>query len=145
MNDSIIDLTDSPPPPRRAADLDASVIFMGATSGKRENPFRMPWVPNSHARYARPDATGIPAGMPPKGMPPKPPVRPKQKSPEPVIECPVCLRTCAQIRKANGKLMTTPCGHLFCENCLGESLRHNNRCPKCRQPAMKNTCIEIFL
>ena len=167
MNDSIIDLTDSPPPPRRlishrhqavpppmAADLDASIIFMGElNSGNRENPFRMPWVPhvpNSHAHTSRTDATGNigpvqgkRVNLLPKAAP-KPPVRPKQKSPEPVMECPICIRTCAEIRKANEKLMTTPCGHLFCKKCLDESLRHSYRCAKCRQPVMKQKCITIF-
>ncbi|RXM96246.1 LON peptidase N-terminal domain and RING finger protein 1 [Acipenser ruthenus] len=30
-------------------------------------------------------------------------------------------------------LVTTPCGHTFCKNCLERSLDHNLRCPLCKQ------------
>ncbi|GAX79485.1 hypothetical protein CEUSTIGMA_g6926.t1 [Chlamydomonas eustigma] len=42
------------------------------------------------------------------------------------LSCSICLEVVC-------RPCTTPCGHNFCRACLRRSLRHNPRCPKCRE------------
>lgn len=43
------------------------------------------------------------------------------------IECCVCFDT---IQKTNN--CTTPCGHMFCFDCIVKCINKNNKCPYCR-------------
>lgn len=39
---------------------------------------------------------------------------------------------------------TTPCGHLFCWNCLAEWLRARNRCPLCREVMAPSRIVPLM-
>lgn len=73
------------------------------------------------------------------------------KKPDPPAEegikltCPICLEDHKRILDAKRKMMTTPCGHLFCDNCLKQSLKQNGMCPKCRQKITLDRCITVYL
>jgi len=41
-------------------------------------------------------------------------------------ECPICLLTLTNPR-------TLKCKHVFCTKCVETSLKHNNRCPVCKE------------
>ena len=66
-----------------------------------------------------------------------------------IIQCPVCLDSLSEI-KSRGKiselyilsspqppsdrgLVSTVCGHVFCEPCLAACLHSRGRCPTCRE------------
>jgi len=73
------------------------------------------------------------------------------KKPEPPAEeglklaCPVCLDDHKAILDSKRKMMTTPCGHVFCDNCLKQSLKQNGMCPKCRKKITLARCITVYL
>lgn len=50
--------------------------------------------------------------------------------------CPVCFETVAGRHP-----IVTPCGHVFCMECLRRSLQHNSNCPLCRNEINRITRI----
>lgn len=47
--------------------------------------------------------------------------------------CPICLETWAELQPSRD-VIKLPCGHAFCERCLGEStVRSAETCPSCRR------------
>ena len=50
------------------------------------------------------------------------PMRPRQ----PLGDCPICLCECTNPR-------WTPCGHVFCRDCIMQHLGMSDKCPLCRQ------------
>jgi hypothetical protein len=69
----------------------------------------------------------------------------KQPSPEkpkkPELKCPICMEGFDIIAATNVKIMSTRCGHIFCEPCLKESLKPSNQkiCPTCRAKLTNKT------
>uniref|UniRef100_T1IQJ1 RING-type domain-containing protein n=1 Tax=Strigamia maritima TaxID=126957 RepID=T1IQJ1_STRMM len=77
----------------------------------------------------------------------------KQPEPEPargslnnrVISCPICFDTDQEIAKNGNHLMSTTCGHIFCKNCISESIQKNRCCPTCRKRLTTRQIHQIFL
>jgi len=75
----------------------------------------------------------------------EPPPKPVASA-EPQISCPVCMESVGDLKKANRKILTTPCGHLFCDVCLKASLQaQQNKCPQCRKKVTFSKCIALFI
>jgi len=85
---------------------------------------------------------------------------PKKKKPEQsqdsVFSCNICMETHAEMKQTNKKIVSTPCGHVFCRPCLemaAKSLYGRmpgptakvNSCPKCRAKYSFNQLIELFV
>ena len=81
------------------------------------------------------------AGPSPKSAPPE------KKTEKPELKCPVCLETFNNIMSNNVKIMSTKCGHLFCEPCLRDSMQVNSKlCPTCRSKLSAKTHYhQVFL
>lgn len=65
-------------------------------------------------------------------------VRPESKVSTPlthhlnhIITCPICLETQKNFSLIGHCLVTTKCGHLFCDNCLKKSISLTHKCPTC--------------
>ena len=41
-------------------------------------------------------------------------------------------------------MKSTPCGHIFCAECLEMSANHSKQCPKCRKKIVLKRCHPIF-
>jgi len=50
----------------------------------------------------------------------------------PTLQCPVCLDPYTAIRGRGDSLVSTLCGHVFCQNCLSVCLSLSDLCPTCR-------------
>merc|ERR1719334_1970571 len=57
------------------------------------------------------------------------PTDPPARAPE--VVCRVCLDSSEEIRKDGKQLMTTTCGHVFCDVCIRDAVRKNHKCPAC--------------
>ena len=55
------------------------------------------------------------------------------------LDCPVCLDSFLSILKNGNKLMSTICGHVFCQSCLFASVKANRKCPACRELIFLNS------
>ena len=47
------------------------------------------------------------------------------------ITCPVCMENVKTFTKSGRLLVTTKCGHLFCNSCIRQSITLLHRCPTC--------------
>ncbi|XP_019626442.1 PREDICTED: E3 ubiquitin-protein ligase RNF4-like [Branchiostoma belcheri] len=66
-------------------------------------------------------------------------------SPPKTISCPVCLDDAKQISVTGRRLMSTVCGHVFCETCLKEALQTQKKCPNCRKKLTVKQIHPIFI
>merc|ERR1712179_359240 len=53
-------------------------------------------------------------------------------SPSSPLQCPVCLEEFRSIRRRGSPLVSTICGHVFCNRCLTTCIRTSGNCPSCR-------------
>lgn len=49
------------------------------------------------------------------------------------VSCPICMDGYAEIIHSGRLIMSTKCGHIFCSQCLQNSLKSANSCPACRK------------
>ncbi|KAM8870959.1 E3 ubiquitin-protein ligase RNF4-like isoform 1-T3 [Spinachia spinachia] len=49
------------------------------------------------------------------------------------ISCPVCLDSYSEIVESRRLVVSTKCGHVFCRQCLRDSLTSSHTCPTCRK------------
>ncbi|XP_029960873.1 E3 ubiquitin-protein ligase RNF4 isoform X2 [Salarias fasciatus] len=49
------------------------------------------------------------------------------------ISCPICLDVHSEILESGRLIVSTQCGHVFCSQCLRDSLKAAHTCPTCRK------------
>ena len=54
-------------------------------------------------------------------------------SPASLISCPICLETLVSIKAREKDIVTTVCGHIFCQECFVMTISHSKQCPTCRK------------
>ncbi|KAJ3015497.1 hypothetical protein HKX48_004573 [Thoreauomyces humboldtii] len=81
-------------------------------------------------REPRPFAAVPPPQLPPLGPPEDPAA----------IKCAICL----DVFGVSTKLCATQCGHVFCEGCITDAKKVNNKCPVCRKVLGKKPLIRLF-
>ena len=59
-------------------------------------------------------------------------------------QCPVCFEDLQDLPPGIN-VLATPCGHLFCSNCLNQHLENSNACPTCRKSLQGDQSLQIFL
>ncbi|XP_078037062.1 LON peptidase N-terminal domain and RING finger protein 2 [Augochlora pura] len=55
------------------------------------------------------------------------------------LSCPICYEELS----SDIKPMSTPCGHIFCHNCLLEAIRISKRCPICKKSVKFPRCTRL--
>ena len=59
-----------------------------------------------------------------------------------MLKCTICL----ELASPSTQLVSTNCGHIFCEECLISALKVAKKCPNCRKKlAAKNSWHKLFL
>ncbi|BFZ01318.1 hypothetical protein BsWGS_04357 [Bradybaena similaris] len=67
-------------------------------------------------------------------------------SPEGVkISCPVCLDDAKQIQRSEKTVMSTTCGHIFCDVCIKAAIRNQRACPTCRKKLYPRNIHPLFI
>ncbi|KAA0184247.1 hypothetical protein HAZT_HAZT003480 [Hyalella azteca] len=61
------------------------------------------------------------------------------------ISCPICCDTLMDIKERREHLVSTVCGHVFCEVCLDEAVRRTQQCPTCRRRLTKRQFHKLFI
>ncbi|XP_067928255.1 E3 ubiquitin-protein ligase RNF4-like [Watersipora subatra] len=70
------------------------------------------------------------------------PLTPKRK----MISCPICMDHERTIRRTGRSMMSTTCGHIFCNECIIQTIARQKCCPACRKKLTKKTGIHpIFV
>ncbi|XP_064424485.1 RING finger protein 4 [Latimeria chalumnae] len=49
------------------------------------------------------------------------------------ISCPICMDGYAEIVQSGRLIVSTKCGHVFCSQCLRDTLKNASSCPTCRK------------
>jgi len=75
-----------------------------------------------------------------------PSLSPSKRSVRKSIKCPVCLDESTVFEVSGRQLVSTVCGHLFCDRCISEVIRTSKACPSCRKKiASKRAFHPIFI
>lgn len=61
------------------------------------------------------------------------------------ISCPICWDDEKTIKRRKRKLMSTTCGHVFCDLCIRSAVQRQNKCPTCRKKLTLRQLHPIFL
>ncbi|XP_077865534.1 E3 ubiquitin-protein ligase RNF4-like [Saccoglossus kowalevskii] len=61
------------------------------------------------------------------------------------ITCPVCMDDEKQIKSNRRHLVSTVCGHIFCNKCIVGAIQSQHRCPACRKKISMRQFHPIFL
>lgn len=61
------------------------------------------------------------------------------------IICPICLDEHSTLASINKQLVSTICGHLFCNECIKTAIRNSKCCPTCRKRLTVKQFHPIFL
>ncbi|XP_048450457.1 RING finger protein 4 [Rhincodon typus] len=49
------------------------------------------------------------------------------------ISCPICMDGYTEIVQSGRLIVSTKCGHVFCSQCIRDSLKNSHMCPTCRK------------
>lgn len=61
---------------------------------------------------------------------------------KPGLNCPICLESLAD---ENIKAMTTPCGHVYCLDCLKKVTVEKKKCSLCQRAITFSKCIRLHI
>lgn len=61
------------------------------------------------------------------------------------ITCPICWDDEETIKRRKRQLMSTTCGHIFCDKCIRNAVQIQNKCPTCRKKLSLRQLHPIFL
>lgn len=61
------------------------------------------------------------------------------------VSCPVCMDTYAEIMESGRLMVSTKCGHLFCSQCIRDSLARAHNCPTCRKKLTAKQYHPIYI
>uniref|UniRef100_G3SZW5 E3 ubiquitin-protein ligase RNF4 n=1 Tax=Loxodonta africana TaxID=9785 RepID=G3SZW5_LOXAF len=53
--------------------------------------------------------------------------------PSGTVSCPICMDGYSEIVQNGRLIVSTECGHVFCSQCLRDSLKNASTCPTCRK------------
>lgn len=62
-----------------------------------------------------------------------------------MVQCPICFDSVKEIKRTQRQLMSTICGHLFCNTCIMETISTRKCCPSCRKRLTNRQVHAIYL
>ncbi|KAM4673963.1 E3 ubiquitin-protein ligase RNF4 [Amazona ochrocephala] len=65
--------------------------------------------------------------------------------PSGTVSCPICMDFYSEIVQSGRLIVSTKCGHVFCSQCLRDSLRNANSCPTCRKKLTHRQYHPIYI
>ncbi len=60
-------------------------------------------------------------------------------------DCIICRVSFKQLMNQGVELHSTPCGHVFCKNCIDDSIRLYSKCPACNEGIAPGETHRIYL
>ncbi|CDQ69425.1 unnamed protein product [Oncorhynchus mykiss] len=87
-------------------------------------------------------------------VPDSPATAPLSTAPEPsstarstptTISCPICMDMFGEIIDGGRTLVSSQCGHLFCNTCIRDSLAKSQTCPTCRKKLNHQQYHQIYI
>lgn len=59
--------------------------------------------------------------------------------------CEVCFVSFAELKECNVQIVATPCGHIYCRDCICSALSVKSECPHCRTEVRVHDLRRLFL
>ncbi|XP_051875799.1 RING finger protein 4 [Pristis pectinata] len=61
------------------------------------------------------------------------------------ISCPICMDGYTEIVQSGRLIVSTKCGHVFCSQCIRDSLKNSHTCPSCRKKLNSRQYHPIYI
>uniref|UniRef100_UPI00398E9260 E3 ubiquitin-protein ligase RNF4 isoform X2 n=1 Tax=Pristiophorus japonicus TaxID=55135 RepID=UPI00398E9260 len=61
------------------------------------------------------------------------------------ISCPICMDGYTEIVQSGRLIVSTKCGHVFCSQCIRDSLKNSHTCPTCRKKLNSRQYHPIYI
>ncbi|XP_077136282.1 E3 ubiquitin-protein ligase RNF4 [Ranitomeya variabilis] len=61
------------------------------------------------------------------------------------VTCPICMDGYSEIVQSGRLIVSTKCGHIFCSQCLRDSIKNMAKCPTCRQKLTAKQYHPIYI
>ncbi|XP_038661813.1 RING finger protein 4 [Scyliorhinus canicula] len=61
------------------------------------------------------------------------------------ISCPICMDGYTEIVQSGRLIVSTKCGHIFCSQCIRDSLKNSHTCPTCRKKLNSRQYHPIYI
>ena len=61
------------------------------------------------------------------------------------ITCPICMDSKRTFTEAGRSLVTTNCGHIFCDGCIRQSIQLMHKCPTCAKKLTLKQYHKIYI
>ena len=61
------------------------------------------------------------------------------------ITCPVCMDQASLFERSGRKLVTTTCGHVFCDSCIRNAISSLHKCPVCSKKLSLKQYHRLFI
>ncbi|XP_058652958.1 RING finger protein 4 isoform X2 [Onychostoma macrolepis] len=61
------------------------------------------------------------------------------------VSCPVCMDAYSEVIDSGRLMVSTKCGHLFCSQCIRDSLNRAHSCPTCRKKLTHKQYHPIYI
>ncbi|GAX73905.1 hypothetical protein CEUSTIGMA_g1355.t1 [Chlamydomonas eustigma] len=126
-------------------DEDAEVVVVTIKPGisrRLSMPFKRPRPLHGQLQQptvAIPTGGGLPAGFQQPGPQSMPPQQQHQQPSSPEgRKCAICLEKMET-------MASTPCGHVFCHQCLLDCVKVGRKCPKCRKAVQVKQIHRIYM
>jgi hypothetical protein len=62
-----------------------------------------------------------------------------------VKSCEICFSSFVELKQCGVEIVTTPCGHLYCRQCIMGALSVKPECPHCRSEVREETLTRIYM
>ena len=112
---------------------DDDVLFVGASCpqslSSKSMPLTLPSTPSNSVSHPSSSAAKSPAASPSTTS----------------ITCPVCMDRASQFERLGRKLVTTTCGHVFCEVCIRNAISSLHKCPVCNKKLTLRQYHRLFI
>lgn len=107
---------------------------------------------SSPGRSLRPSSQPHPSTTPSHSLSASQPSTSSSYSPSPsksagkaAITCPVCMDRASVFESMGRKLVTTNCGHIFCNECIRNAISSLHKCPVCNKKLTLRSYHRLFI
>jgi len=59
--------------------------------------------------------------------------------------CEICFASFAELKECGVQIVTTPCGHLYCRECILGALSVKPECPHCRSEVREQNLTRLYM
>lgn len=113
------------------SDDEVQVLSSSSSPGRRFRHAPQPTTPSDSLSATRPSTSFSPS--------------PGKSTGKASITCPVCMDRASVFESMGRKLVTTNCGHVFCDECIRNAISSLHKCPVCNKKLTMRSFHRLFI